>query len=223
MGIAKFFKDKGLLFSIYFLFMIPLFPTNVKPLIIIFFSLVLVSDLILKRKLDFRVNFFFVNASLYFFIVISLLYTENLSYGFKKIETMSSLVIFPLLFSIFPKDTIKTVNENRNRYLLIYIIVITVLNTLFFIYHLGHYKDTIFKHYMTVIRIAQGDYSIHPIYMSMHIAVSLLFSIFLLYKEKRTNRILLILFLDIVLLIFLFLLTFISSLKIYIKNLYPLP
>ena len=59
---------------------------------------------------------------------------------------------------------------------------------------------------MTVIRIAQGDYSIHPIYMSMHIAVSLLFSIFLLYKEKRTNRILLILFLDIVLLIFLFLL-----------------
>ena len=206
MDITNFFKNKGLIFSLYLLFIIPLFPTNIKSIIIAFFSLILILDILKKRRVDFRPGFFFANASLYLFIIISLAYTDNLSYGFKKIETMSSLFIFPLVFSLFPEDAIKKANKNRNRYLFVYIVTITVLNTLFFVYHLGHYKETIFKHYMTVIRIAQGDYSIHPIYMSMHISVSLLFSVFLLYKEKSQKRILLILFLDMVLLFFLFLL-----------------
>jgi O-antigen ligase len=206
MNLINLFKNKGLLIAVFLMFLTPLFPTNIKPYVIVVFALMLIIDYYYNRKLEFNKKFFFVNAALYLLMILSMIYTQNMEYGFKKLETMSSLAVFPLLFSMLPSKQLTVIKNNKISLIYTYIIVIVIINLSFFIFHFGHYKETLITHYITVTRIAQEGYNIHPIYLSMHIAIALILSVFLLYKEKRLKNIILLLLLDVVLIFFMLLL-----------------
>ena len=190
--------------SIMLMFVMPLFPAKFRPIIIGFLFLSIVLSFI-ETKEKFNTKRFIINGSVYVFMVFSLLYSDNLEYAVKKLESMSSLVIFPLIFSMFPSHKLQYIYKNKHLYMFVYVIVIAVLNLCFFAYHFEHYKSTLFTHYLTVTRIAQGGYGIHPIYLSMHICVAIIFSLFLYKKASKTKTTFLLL-IDIILLIFLLIL-----------------
>ncbi len=201
----KKFKIKLLFVGMISIFLLPAFPTNIKPIIIGFFGLTILCNIDVQN-FNFNIKYFLITTSVYFFLIISLTYSENIDYGLRKLETMSSILVFPFIFSILSKDTILHIRKRRTSYLWIFIIIILGINIAFFFSHLFHYKSAIFVHYITVVRIAQGNFNIHPIYLSMHICIAILFSFFLLKNEKKWNKILILLVSDIILIFFLMML-----------------
>ncbi|WP_299127944.1 O-antigen ligase family protein [uncultured Winogradskyella sp.] len=199
------FKFKLLNISLFIMFSLPVIPDYIRPYAIIFLGLSLLIANI-NRSFNFNLKFFLINSGIYVLMALSLFYSENLDYGFNKLETMASLIVLPLLFSFFPKFALKKVKANLSNYLLIYSIAILIYNIISLVYHFGHYGKTTLIHYPTVNRIAQGPYNIHPIYLSMHICTAILFSFFILKKLKTKWKIALMVVLDFVLLFFLFVL-----------------
>ena len=185
------------------MFLLPIFPTGIKPIVIALFFF---SGLLgcYHNQFKFAIYDFIFNSSVYIVMVISLLYTNNLEYGLKALETMSSLFVFPFIFSILPTNYILEISSKKRHLMFIYVITIAVLNIIFFLYHFGHYKLTIITHYITLIRTAQGVYNIHPIYMSMHIGVAIIFSFFLFKDFSNKKKKYILILIDIILITFLF-------------------
>ena len=205
MKISDKFKFGLLNISFLLMFSMPLFPTNIKPVVIGLLGVaVLISNY--GEKLRFNKRLFLTNGGIYLLLALSMLYSDNMEFGIRKLETMSSLIIFPLIFSILPTFSEKNINEKRHWYLFAFFLATVIFNIASFLYHFGHYKESLFKHYPTVIRIAQAPYNIHPIYISAHICVAILFSFFILKKLKTTPQKAVIIILDLILLIFLFIL-----------------
>lgn len=177
--------------GIVLMFVLPLFPAKFRPIIIGIFSLGVVLSFI-ESKENINVKRLVLNGSVYLFFIFSLLYSDNLDYAVKKLESMSSLIIFPIIFSIFPSNKLQNIYNNRHQYMFVYVVVIAAINLSFFIYHFGHYKSGLITHYLTVTYTAQAGYNIHPIYLSMHICVAIIFSWFLLKKANKRRSIFLI-------------------------------
>ncbi len=187
------------------MFALPIFPTILKSIIIGLFGISIILYAIIN-KLKFSFKNFIISSSIFFVLILSLFYTENIDYGLKKLVTMISLVLFPFLFSFSLNQKIVQWYKNINLYLWTYIASILILNIVAFIYHFGHYKFDLITHYITVTRIAQGGYNIHPIYLSMHLCVAIIFSIFIFSKEKKKAIKVIILLINTILILFLFLL-----------------
>lgn len=198
-------KTRLLSVSMILVFMLPIFPTNIKPLVIGFLGVIVLAHTDFQN-INFNIKYFLISVSVYFFLIISLIYSDNVGYGLKKLETMSSLLVFPFIFSILSKDVVYFIRKNKQLYLWVFILTVLTLNIGFFCYHILHYKSTIFVHYVTVTRIAQGGFNIHPIYLSMHISVAILFSFFIIKNETKKRNIYTLLIIDVVLLIFLLML-----------------
>jgi O-antigen ligase len=169
-----------------FVFALVVFPSNIKAIVILIFALVLIY-FALKNGMIINKQYFFVQALFYFTLLATLLYSENLSYAFKKLQTMSSLIVFPLLFSFFSNRFKEDLLENRYRYLQVYIITVFLFNVSVFLFFWSNYfsfKDTLI-HMPEIVNVRLGKYSIHPIYISMHCALALLFSAVVFVKCKR--------------------------------------
>jgi len=188
-------KDLSLVrLTLGFMFALVVLPSNVKAIAILFFGLS-VLFLSLRRKWSFNKEFFFTNSILYIVILVTLFYSENYSYGIYKLQTMSSLLVFPFVFSLFKINEIKQLFKHVTVYLSIYILGVFLLNTIPFLWYLmTHYSfKEIIIHYPKIIIIGIGKYSIHPIYMSLHCCVAIIFSLFVYKKaNSKTLRILLI-------------------------------
>ena len=176
------------------LFGLLLFPSGVKSIIIAVFALLIIS-LCFKRKFFFRKFFFLLNASVYLLLICTIIYSENLELAFKKLETMASLMIFPLLFSFINDEEIKLLFAHLNKYLWIYISSVFLLNSAPFLWYLltNYSFEDIIKHYNYIIIVDIGKYSIHPIYIAMHCCLAIIFSIHL-YKtlKNKVEKIILI-------------------------------
>ena len=83
-----------------------LLPFDKKPLAIGVFALFALITII-KNKLKFNLKFFLINACVSILFLISLLYTENLDTGFKKIEQTASLLVFPWYFAFLVNSKYK--------------------------------------------------------------------------------------------------------------------
>jgi O-antigen ligase len=186
------------------MFGIMLFPSIVKSVIIIIFSLI-IFFLVSKRGFAINKTFLVINSSIYIGFIITMLYTLNFSEASLKLQTTFSLLIFPLLFSMLKMSDVLEVLKNSRIYLVVFIVATFLYNVIPFLwYYFTHYSlEDVIKHYPLIIIKDIGKYSIHPIYMSMHCAISILFSIYL-FKDIRTKLSKYLLFLiNIILLYFL--------------------
>jgi len=199
------YKKQFFSFAFFLMFVLVLFPSNVKSVVIAFFSAVMLL-FIFTEKLKFDLNYFVLNATIYILLLLSLTYTQDLNFGVKKLETMASLFVFPFIFSFFSKQNgflIIQKIKNSKRFLVYYIFAVLLLNLIFFsIFWIGEFTlfDTS-KHYAYLIDNKLGKYNIHSIYMSMHICVSIIFTLIIIMKNTN-NKVNLILIIAILLQVF---------------------
>ncbi len=188
------------------LFGLVVLPTNLKSIAILLFG-VSVLIMVLQRKWYFNKQFFITNAGLYLLILVTFFYSSNTDYALRKALNMVSLLIFPFIFSLFKEEEGKTLFKKLHVFLTIYIIGVFIYNVVPFLWFYGtHYTwDGILTHFITLIRTQMGKFNIHPIYMSMHCSIAILFSFYILRGLKSKVKIAAVLGIDITLIFFLLL------------------
>jgi len=188
------------------LFALVIFPSNIKAISILVFGIATLN-LVLRRKWNFDRKFFFTNALFFIVIALTFFYSENSDYASRKLQTMASLLIFPLVFSLLTKEEGKAIFKNLNTYLWIYVIGVFLLNVVpFIIFYITKYTFAeLIEHYPTLVRIRMDKYSIHPIYSSMHCSAAILFSFYIFKKIKSKWIITALIFIVITLVAFLLL------------------
>lgn len=205
------FKDKldNLIYYLCFVaFLFPLLPSFLRNVVMgLLFLSVLVNHFSSKEKKGINYKLLFLGSSLYFTYLISLLWTDNLDLGFKKLSTALPLLLLPVTLSLLSQDLINRLRIKLHYLLGTYIISVLLSFVIFFLIFLEHYGYSLFQHYPTVINKDLGPYNIHPIYMSMHGAVSIILSLYLLHKIKYNSWLLLsIILIDIIIVCFMLIL-----------------
>ena len=191
-------------FFLALLFALILLPSNLKSIWILLFG-ISVLLLTLNRRKYFNTSFFLLNTIFFFGIIFTLFYTSNYDYAIRKLQTMSSLLVFPFLFSLFNSADRKKISKNKNLFLSIYILSVFLFNTVIFLwFYLTHYSfNDIVYHFHRVIMVDIGKYGIHPIYLSIHCCIAMFFSAFIYKAIHNKNLKKILVFINIVLIFFL--------------------
>ncbi len=188
------------------MFLLPLLPSNVKSIAIAAFGLLVLLTAV-KRKLSFEPKLFFINSAVYFVIALTMIYSKDADFGIHKLQQFASLVVFPFIFALTNQEERKAFFKNIDVYFWIFLIAVFLFNTIAFVwYYSTRFPfDELLIHFHTLLRVQSGKFNIHPIYLSMHCGIAILFSLYLLRKNKNKLQLAAILFMDIVLVTFLFL------------------
>ncbi|MFT4801036.1 MAG: O-antigen ligase [Flavobacteriaceae bacterium] len=187
----KFKIVKTLFITGTFLFFISLLiPENLRNIpifIFIFIIFILFINFKIKTTAFHKITIY---NTLYFVITaISLFYTDNIDYGLKRIMTMSAILIVPLCFYLVSNMEI----IRYDKFLKYFFTCFFISSILFFIGVLiknnfdGYLNETIFIHTPERLNAGYGRYSIHPIYASIYLSISIIFSI-PIYK-KLNNKV----------------------------------
>lgn len=189
-----------------FLFGLMLFPTNIKSLLIIVTGIfVLINFFMNNNKFDKK---YFLSNSFYFLILLATIsFSSNLNTASLKIQTMLSLVVFPLMFSLFNNNDKQILLNFTFKYLWIYIIGVFLYNTITFLWFYSTIPNYSFLgmsyHLKNFINHNIGKYGIHPIYMSMHCCIAIIFSLKLFFTLKKRYIKVILLILNLILFFFL--------------------
>jgi len=188
------------------LFALVALPSNAKAIAILLFGATVLIFLF-QRKWHFDFPFFIKNAVLFIVIGLTYFYSADTEFAQKKLLTMSSLLVFPFIFSLFTREEAKSIFKHFKIYLWIYVIGVFLMNIVPFLwFYTTHYTfEGIIEHFATIVRVDMGKFSIHPIYLSMHCSVAILFSFYILRELKSKKLIVALLAIDISLVLFLLL------------------
>ena len=190
---VKLFKDSFLDSSIRVLFLnlflLPIYPDNVKPSMLGLFSFFSIIYFFKKDKLFYNYKLFFVfivNSIPFLVVLLSMFYTSNFAYGKLLLLRLLPLFLIPLSFYLLKSN--KKIYTNRCLFLgkLFYYSSTLFLFIVIFLYFLykGYVTENYFLNYGYRIIFQLGRYSIHPIYASLYTSIALLFSISLFRVNK---------------------------------------
>tara|TARA_B110001469_G_scaffold38361_1_gene38228 strand:+ start:1190 stop:2401 length:1212 start_codon:yes stop_codon:yes gene_type:complete len=191
-------------FSLALLFALILLPRNLKSIGILLFGISVIL-LNFNRKKYFNTRFFILNVIFFFGIICTLLYTTNYDYAIRKLQTMSSLLVFPFLFSLFNLEDRQKILKQKYFFLAIYILSVFLFNSVVFSwFYLTHYSfSDLVYHFHRVVLVDIGKFGIHPIYLSMHCCLAILFSAFIFKTIQKKNLKIILVFINLVLMFFL--------------------
>ncbi|WP_405378521.1 O-antigen ligase family protein [Nonlabens sp. Asnod3-A02] len=185
------------------MFLMPVIPRGVRPVFIAFYAIGAVCSKIMDKE-PFKWGYFLLNSSLFLMYIVSLSYTEDISYGMRKLSTGVTLLIFPLVIACMSKRSITYILSKRYDLMWLYIIATLILNIGAFIIFSQHYSfDEVIRHFVNIIRSDISGWKIHPIYLSMHICVSIIFSLFLVHKGLNWKKLLVLVIMNLVFIAFL--------------------
>ena len=168
----------------------PVMPNALKNVgFLVFLAFTLVKYLTSKKE---KVNTkrFFINASLYFVYLFSLIYTDSFEVAGRKLDTAITMLVFPLIFFVF-----KPFDEKRKEYyskkFTQYFYFFSVLYAILAL--INFYLQNAFRFYPDpwLLRNTMEEMSLigqHPIYASMIISLGILFS-FPFFSQGRDQRI----------------------------------
>jgi O-antigen ligase len=180
------------------LFILPVYPDNLKPTFIVLFLITAIYNVINKRNIIFKLyskitSLLLINSSLFLVLLISLIYSNNVTFGLSYIFRSLPLLLFPIAF-YFLKDN-KNVFSPKvfiKAKLFFYISTLVLFISFFFIFYFrGFVTENYFLNYSYRIIFQLGRYSMHPIYASLITSISLIFSISL-FKIKRYKLLLIL-------------------------------
>ena len=152
---------------------LPILPSFLKGLPVILLFLIAIYFGIKSNFKDFKLITLLIGSSLFLVNVFSLINT--FSFPRNKIETILSLLIVPLSFSLLKKQ----IKSNHERSFIIVFSITSILLSIihfYFYYSLGLLNDTSLK--VNSFRTAVVEIPIvhdHPIYVSMFLAITTLF------------------------------------------------
>ena len=155
----------------------PLTPNIIKGLPVVIFALIALVYLIFKKASHKNyTKYGIIFSSIFLFYFLSLLYTNNIGYGLKKIETTASLFIIPLCFTfIYQRVKIRPKFKVIFIHAYIWSSAIYASSILWYFYYLGfQYCQHNLSHCLSYL---DGMFilSEHPIYASMFIALGVIF------------------------------------------------
>ncbi|QVY64752.1 O-antigen ligase [Polaribacter sp. Q13] len=165
-----------------------LFPSNFKFIPVL--ALLLFSCYYFFKNKN-KGSVFFVFASIpYLLLILGMLFTDNISNGFKSLETGSSLLIYPLCFALLPKNIIRWQIDNRLNYILGSFCFATFIFTSFVFLYFKIFEERsltyIIQHNNILTNLSiHPKYRIHPIYLALNVGLSLIFSFFIVKKIKN--------------------------------------
>ena len=137
-----------------------------------------------------------LNVLFFIAMAFSIIYTNDVAYGLTKVLVMAPLIIMPIsLFLITSKKAINY-DKIKNYFYLSFFAstVLFFLGVLIQNYFRGFLNETIFVHYAERLNSKYGNYSMHPLYASMYVIISLLLAIpIYAMLKKGTYKFLLIL------------------------------
>ena len=142
-----------------------------------------------KNKEPFPVKSFIYISILIILYLISISYSLNFKEGFKRISTMSSMLVFPIIFGLLYSSSYYFSKKLIKKIFLSFVFSNFLFCLISFLYILSFDGYTIvetFIHYSNLINIGLGLFSIHPIYLSLFTGISILI-LFYLTKEKHTK------------------------------------
>lgn len=188
------------------MFLSPIIPRGIRPVVIGLYLIFSITSGILD-KTAFRWKYLFLNSSLLLVYLLSLFYTEDLPYGFKKISSSLSLIAFPLIYASMSKRCLDYILERRFKLMWYFIIAtITLCMGAFIRFYLHYNFQDVLVHYVNIIRTDLFGWKINPIYLSMHICVAIIFSMFLLNKGMNWKKLLVLFVINLFFIFFLLLL-----------------
>lgn len=188
------------------LFAMPILPSNAKSIAIGIFIAGMLWYII-EHKPRLNTWLLLTNGGIFIVLGITFFYSSDSSYALRKLSTMSALLVFPLAFSLLSVAHKNEIFKRRNRFLVIYIAAVFLLNVVPFLwFYITHYSwEEMLIHFPTVMRVDTGKWSIHPIYLSMHCSIAILFGFYIVQYIKSKLKIALVIGIMIMLLLFLFL------------------
>jgi hypothetical protein len=187
----------------------PIVPRGARPFLIGLYLLATIFSKVMDKE-TFRWNYFLLNSSLFFLYLISLFYTEDLSYGIRKVSTGAALILFPFVIASMSKRCLTYILARRYTLMWYFIIATLILNIGAFIIFSTRYSfEDVILHFINIIRSDISGWKIHPIYLSMHIGVSMIFSLFLVQRKLNWKKLIILIIINLV---------FISFLLIMIKK-----
>lgn len=159
----------------------PLIPNKYKGYSVLFLLVSALTAIIFTKGLFKKINFkyAFIFSSIYFLYIISLIYSENIGYGLKKLETGASILIIPFCFSIL-YTRFKDLTKNGKSFFIYGFIIgasIYATSIIYYFNYLGFaYCRKNLSHCLSYL---DGMFvlSEHPIYGSMFAAVGVIFII----------------------------------------------
>lgn len=168
-----------------------LLPLNLRNIPFFFFVITACFYLTKSKKIiNLRHSKILALNSLYFTVMaLSLVQSDNTSESFTNLLSASPLIIAPLMF--YSVHSRLVINFNFiTIYLYISFFCSTVLFFLLLIIHnyfQGYITETYFLHFPERINIGFGKYSIHPLYASISVIISLIFSVPIFEKAKTRS------------------------------------
>ncbi|PZX44227.1 O-antigen ligase [Nonlabens dokdonensis] len=185
------------------MFLMPIVPRGARPILIGIYALGAITSMYFDKE-KFRWGIFLLNSSLFFLYVFSLLYTEDIPYGLRKVSTGAAFIIFPLVFSSMSKRCLSYILQRRFQLMWFFIIATLLLNVGAFIIFSQKYSfDEVILHFINIIRTNISGWKIHPIYLSMHIGVSMIFSLFLVQRGISWKKLSILIVINLILIGFL--------------------
>lgn len=175
------FANKLLWLTIGVFGVFPLLSNKLKGLAVILFVFTTILFALNNRmNLKFKIQEFyilFIFSGLFVFYLISLSYTENISQGWRRIETSLSLLVMPwACFVIFKTKSIT--KKHIDLLLLIFFISASFFATLviYYFYTIGYYSgDVTLGLSMSWMERKMWFFNQHALYASMFVGIALLF------------------------------------------------
>lgn len=196
---------KLLKFALILVFASVIIPTNLKSIPIAILAIAMIFR-IAQRSFSVNKKIAFAGI-IYVLVATTFFYSNNQTYALRKLSTLLPLLIFPVLFSLLNAEEVKRLKKWRKPLLLSYISTVFLFNLIPYLWLLvTHYSfSELITHYATIIRVDFGKFSIHPIYLSMHNGLAILFSFSLIISKLPKRYIYGLLAIDVGLLLFLLL------------------
>lgn len=179
-------KEKIIWLSVFVFGLFPLLPEKIKglPVILLFLASLLSYDK--KRGNTAKL---LINSSLILAYLISLIYTENMSAGLKKIETSLAILALPLAFYFFNlKIPVLEYKKLKNIFLKTFVLSSSVYSLCIGVAYIldsttTYYKDWFSNKFRIVVEKMPliGE---HPIYASIFLSLAVLFSLNLIFEKK---------------------------------------
>lgn len=180
-----------------------LFPDNFKAWPIVLLTIfVIIRYVKLSKKPILKTKTYIISIMLFILFMLSLIYSNDIWYGLRRLETSFSLIIFPTIFYLISgdKDLINKFTIRTLKLVFIYTLLFYLIFTFIYFYLTEPYytfKSTL-VHYTTLVNIRINHYTIHPIYLSIYIGIALLFIASIFKDSKKPTKI--ILFVSLILL-----------------------
>ncbi len=154
-------------------------------LFLIFTIIYSVNNNLEKKPFEYK-KLFSISVLLFLFI-LSLTYSLTFKKGFNRISTMASILVFPIIFGLLTKSSFKITKTLQNKVFFGFIAsnFLFVMGSFMYFWNQEFTFSQTIIHYSNLINIRLGLYSIHPIYLSLYIGVSILILIYLIKETKN--------------------------------------